>query len=420
MFFRIEERFDRTIELISGYFCASLNSLKYSQAIKPTLPSFPSTSSHSTTLIGLIPNEPLCIENLLPWLNLLPCGNRAGFAEMFLPEKIYQSDFHAIELEFSSRDNFIEMSLKMFTVYNLNQWDRNNNWSITSLFGKSFKKSCPIVSGSEPKLVLRIPNKPEYIDSLHQHVENASIQGDHLTIEYTGKYLLSEIGASNLKPFKKHINPAVPFRAYRFKSGTTDDFGGFGLVLENDSEEHLEVGVIESIPWLFKVFLHRGEFALNSQSIHPSDLTKYLKKILIEPAINRKRSLLLQTEWTIPPKSRLQIYFPFEREFLRIDEFPANSERGIEMPGALIFYKQSKYGKVYSETTNTLLFTWPIPDGTMPFNVITMTSTLAALFYGSFFNIIFRRYYLKHPNDPPPGVIPKILWKLKNMKNKQQ
>ena len=32
------------ISLISGYFCASLNVLKFSDAIKPTLPSFPSSS----------------------------------------------------------------------------------------------------------------------------------------------------------------------------------------------------------------------------------------------------------------------------------------------------------------------------------------------------------------------------------------
>ena len=107
-----------------------------------------------------------------------------------------------------------------------------------------------------------------------------------------------------------------------------------------------------------------------------------MKEFSIEPAINRKRNLLLQSKWIIPAQSRIQIYFPFEREFLRIDEFPANSERGIELPGALIFYHDSDGQVSSSHTTNTLLFTWPIPDGTMPFNVITMTSTLSALFTG--------------------------------------
>ncbi len=417
-YFRIEERFNQAIELISGYFCASLNSLKYSKAIKPTIPTFPVQQDEDgasyKTLVGLIPNEPLCIENLHPWLNLLPCGNRAGFAEMFKPEAIYQSDFHSIDLEFTCKDSgFIEMTLKMVTVYDLNQWGRNRSWSLTRLFGRSFRKPCPLTTSS-PKVILRIPNKPEYIESLHQQKERMSVHVDHLIIEYTGTELISEIGASDVTKFVGHIHPPDPFRAYRFKSGTTDDFGGFGLVLENDLNVDLEITVIESIPWLFNVFLHKGEFALNSKLIPPAALSNNLKEFLIEPAINRKRSLLLQSKWILPPKSRLQIYFPFEREFLRIDEFPANSERGIELPGALIFYNAPD-SALSTETTNNLLFTWPIPDGTMPFNVITMTCTLAALFYGSFFNLIYRRFYLKHPTDPPPGIIPKLLWNLKRI-----
>lgn len=403
--------------MISGYFCASLSSLKYSKAIKPTISSFLAKEDESYfTLIGLIPNEPLCIENLDPWLNLLPCGKRAGLAEMFKPEAIYQSDFHSIDIEFvADKDSqFIEMTLKMVTVYDLNQWDRNKNWSLSGLFGRPFKKPCPFSNEGDPKVILRMPNKPEYIDSLHQQKETISVVNDHLVIEYTGAELQSEIGASKITKFIEHTDPPYKFRAYRFKSGTTDDFGGFGLVLENDLDTNLEISVIESIPWLFNVFLHKGEFALDSKPISSSDLPNYLIKFFIEPAINRKRPLLLQSKWIIPPRSRLQIFFPFERHFLRIDEFPANSERGIELPGALIFYHPLN-GSPSTETTNTLLFTWPIPDGTMPFNVITMTSTLAALFYGSFFNLIFRRFYLKHPSDPPAGFIPKLIWNLKRI-----
>jgi GPI-anchor transamidase subunit T len=416
IFFSIENRFNKAIEIISGYFCASLNVLKYSSAIKPTIPSFQSKSAAAdplVTIAGIIPSEPVCIENLQPWLDLLPCSISAGLAQMFKPEAIYQSDFHSIEVEFLA--NFekttIEMNLRMITVYDLNKWDRNRNWSLTSLLGKPFIKICPFVT-NEPKVILRIPNTPAQLSSLLQQKDFISSQEDHLLIEYQGSDLLSEIGATEIAKFNNPIDRANGFRSYRYKSGSRDDFGGIGLLLQNDLLTPLEITVIESIPWLFRVFLHQGQFSLNSKLIEPSQLSKYLKEFLIETSINRKRSLLIQSKWMIPPKSRIQIYFPFEREFLRIDEFPPNSERGIELPGALIFYKSSDI-LLHTETTNTLLFTWPIPDGTMPFNVITMTSTLVALFYGSFFNLIFRRYYLKHPEDPPPGILPKIVWRLK-------
>lgn len=412
--FSIENRFNMVIEVISGYFCASLNVLKYSNVIKPTMPSFQSKlTSPFVTIAGIIPSEPICIENLQPWLDLLPCSNSAGLAQMFKPEAIYQSDFHSIEVEFfvDTDKETIEMNLRMITVYDLNKWDSHRNWSLTSLLGKPFKRFCPFVT-KDPKVILRVPNSPGQFSTLLQHIDLISSEGEHLLIEYKGNDLLSEIGATEISKFNDPIDEANKFKAYRYKSGSKDDFGGIGLLLENDLVTPLEITVIESIPWLFRVFLHQGEFSLNSNLIEPSKLSKYLKEFLIEPAINRKRNLLIQSKWIIPPQSRIQIYFPFEREFLRIDEFPPNSERGIELPGALIFYKSSEI--FYTETTNTVLFTWPIPDGTMPFNVITMTSTLAALFYGSFFNLIFRRYYLKNPNDPPPGILPKIIWKIKN------
>lgn len=391
--------------------------MKYSNAIKPTIPSFPSFSHEQTSVLaGIIPSEPVCIENLQPFLDLLPCSNRAGLAEMFKQEAIYQSDFHSIEVEFSTKSSdfgIIELGLRMITVYDLNRWDRNNAWSLASLFGKAFKKSCPF---GDPKMILRIPSSNEmFLNSLHHQKEKVSALESHFEIVYIAEDLFNEIGASNIPKLFHPIDKPDPFKAFRFKSGTDDNLGGFGLVLENYSIEPLEVTVIESIPWLFRVFLHEGEFALNSERILPANLSEYLKEFLIEPSINRKRNLLLQTKWRIPAQSIIQIYFPFEREFLRIDEFPPNSERGIELPGALIFYhRRSSW-----HTTNTLLFTWPIPDGTMPFNVITMTSTLSALFFGSFFNLIFRKFYLKHPNDPPAGLLPKLVWKLKRAIIKQ-
>lgn len=371
-----------------------------------------------TLIAGIIPHEPVCIENLQPWLDLLPCSSKAGLAQMIDPVSIYQSDFHSIELEFfvDEATDRMELHLRMVTVYDLNRWSANRNWSLTSLLGKSFQGPCPLFE-SHPKVILRLPKSDQidFITSLiHQKTEIHS-KDDHFVIEYEGDDLLAEIGAIDIPKLIDPIDKAHPFQAFRYKSGSTDDFGGLGLVLENDQEIPLEITVIESIPWLFRPFFHQAEFTLNYQPIPTSKLSKYLKQFRFTPAIVRKRNGLIQSKWILPPQSRIQIHFPFEREFLRIDEFPQNSERGIELPGALIFYKLSSEGEetIITETTNTLLFTWPIPDGTMPFNVITMTSTLAALFFGSFFNLIFRRFYLKNVNDPPPGILPKIVWNIK-------
>jgi phosphatidylinositol glycan class T len=50
-------------------------------------------------------------------------------------------------------------------------------------------------------------------------------------------------------------------------------------------------------------------------------------------------------------------------------------------------------GETGTVFTNNLLLTMPLPDFTMPYNVITLTCTLIAFFFGSLFNLFTRRYY---------------------------
>lgn len=47
-----------------------------------------------------------------------------------------------------------------------------------------------------------------------------------------------------------------------------------------------------------------------------------------------------------------------------------------------------------------MLLKLPSPDFTMPFNVIMLTCMAMTFFYGFFFNLIFRRFYLNDPNRP--------------------
>lgn len=57
-------------------------------------------------------------------------------------------------------------------------------------------------------------------------------------------------------------------------------------------------------------------------------------------------------------------------------------------------------GKLHQAISNTLLLTVPTPDFTMPFNVIMLTSLAMTFFYGYFFNLSFRRFYLHDPTKP--------------------
>ena len=53
------------------------------QQTDPSSASCPSASSPpSSSLLAWLPKEPVCTENLTPWLKLLPCRDEAGLAQL--------------------------------------------------------------------------------------------------------------------------------------------------------------------------------------------------------------------------------------------------------------------------------------------------------------------------------------------------
>lgn len=101
---------------------------------------------------------------------------------------------------------------------------------------------------------------------------------------------------------------------------------------------------------------------------------------------------------------------PFTKEYIRYTEHLPDASRGWEIPPAIFYLLDEQgttgggYNKTYNEKqqqqqserrrfyTSKLLTDLPTPDFSMPYNVIIMTSTLMALFFGSVVNLGARRW----------------------------
>jgi phosphatidylinositol glycan class T len=128
----------------------------------------------------------------------------------------------------------------------------------------------------------------------------------------------------------------------------------------------------------------------------------------LHPSIPRTRPTVLQLQLDIPPESQVEIRIPFSKEYIRYTEHLPDASRGWELPPAIIFLADQAYS-VRMDTdlggssggsrrkrlrlyTSKLLVDLPTPDFSMPYNVIIMTSTLIALFFGSIVNLGVRRW----------------------------
>lgn len=100
----------------------------------------------------------------------------------------------------------------------------------------------------------------------------------------------------------------------------------------------------------------------------------------------------------------------FEREFMHWTEFPPDAHRGYDLGAAVVELRRRDVAtggdawhwspalaatrgavtrRVYS---NGLQVIMPTPDFSMPYNVICLSGTVWALFFGNIFNALIRRH----------------------------
>ena len=95
-------------------------------------------------------------------------------------------------------------------------------------------------------------------------------------------------------------------------------------------------------------------------------------------------SIIWSTE--VPPNSNLTTQFEAHKRFLHRDDYDADASRGVQVPPVFLIIE----GEGFFVTPSRLI-TMPIPDFSMPYNVIMICSTLVAFLIGSMTNALWRR-----------------------------
>lgn len=108
-------------------------------------------------------------------------------------------------------------------------------------------------------------------------------------------------------------------------------------------------------------------------------------------------SMLLERTIQLPPDSSLWTTIGFDEAYLPFQKFPADANRGVDaFPSRATFTPLTSSSSSISTPSVTLyspslLLMPPVPDMSMPFNVISLSCTLWALVLGSLLNILVRR-----------------------------
>nr|POF01921.1 gpi transamidase component pig-t [Quercus suber] len=243
--------------------------------------------------------------------------------------------------------------------------------------------------------------------------------------------------------------PRAPLHSSRFLMGSGNQRGTIaisfistdleeGFLSANIGEESckLQADIFQVVPWHIKVYYHTLLVFVVGQ-LQP--ITNVVEKMHVSPSEGKVSPGVMELVLKFPCAVKsAALTLEFDKGFLHIDEYPPDANQGFDIPSAVIIFPNFQTSMHYLEDnfsnkspmlskfqekspvlsyTEVLLVPLTTPDFSMPYNVITITCTVFALYFGSLLNVLRRRVgeeerILKNRASKKAGRLPQLLSRL--------
>ncbi|TYZ53211.1 hypothetical protein PybrP1_000474 [[Pythium] brassicae (nom. inval.)] len=411
---------------LGGVFSASLNQMDHTvvtdvisvDADPSVLGALPlSTSMSSRFLLAGLAREEICTENLTPWLKMLPCRSHAGLGKLIDPIKYLSGEYLSLSLFASRASGDWELQQQLVSVQTLGVEERER-WSLKSIFfnsipeGQAILEACPLAS--ESVIYTEVP--AEGFELQHSPETTLVAEGDpasfgapvlhatslkHKQLDITDPWLARTDAPSPAAPLRDLVN------VHRFMTGYGQVHGGIAVRLENNHPQCvMRVTYHEVVPWFLRMYYNTFQAKVIEGGSDAKDASSLVQDLRFVPAEVRGRPNQLYLELVLPANSSLVFSIQLEKAFLRLSEHPPDANRGFDVPSGVATFEPiagDQHERLCGELrldpraftrtlfTEPLLVPLPTPDFSMPYNVITMTSTVVAFFVGSLLNTLLRK-----------------------------
>lgn len=420
-------------ESLSGFFCASLNFIDSTITTSPKFKTensknFVSNKKNKLFLLrAALPSEPICTENLTPFLKLLPVRGKAGISSLLDGHKVFDSLWHSMSIDITTECESTDCNLVINQSINsiidvsrsLRRYSEGGipkptpgeklrcdeskgpdiwkcfplpdptdlTWNLEKIYGRKIKGGAFADDNQSSVVTVEV-------DANHWDVKIEQLQNDEKTLtsliddkdkskftyviagESEFDLEFSSADTSNVNPV-----PTPPLIASRSLTGYSLDQGGLRVSFKNPSTtESVSFIYSETLPWFVRLYLH----TLTSEG-SGEIIKRYYK-----PAIDRQRPSQLEFLITIPPSGSLTLTYQFDKSLLLYAEYPPDANHGFSIePAVITVIKDSE--PQYQLRTTSLLLTLPTPDFSMPYNVIILTCTIMSLAFGTVFNLLTKK-----------------------------
>uniref|UniRef100_A0A0N5C6C0 GPI transamidase component PIG-T n=1 Tax=Strongyloides papillosus TaxID=174720 RepID=A0A0N5C6C0_STREA len=340
---------------------------------------------------AVFPEESVCTENFSPFLKLLPCKGVAGIASLMNTELFYAAAFNSINLNF----NRTMGNLKIMINFVGSKDKGIRNFDFESLFGKSLSSySCELASSSKIYI--------EMFDGL-----KLSVTPDNVLEKFGRNFAVYNLLRANFSSISGlYENPTIKPRErlsypplvtiHSSTSHVGEQSGSIITKIRNNHSDKINVILSQSIQWYIKVFLHTLTFQCDGNDV-PFKFQRVIQSKI------RDRPYYFELSTKLPSGSLCILKFNYGLHFLKTSEYPPDAEKGRVIEGIKldlllpsdVYFSNATYINMEeidndSEYINFSIYGHPIsiqlplPDFSMPFNVICMVCTVMFNFYGSF------------------------------------
>jgi phosphatidylinositol glycan class T len=179
--------------------------------------------------------------------------------------------------------------------------------------------------------------------------------------------------------------------------------GIFTTTITNNSPTSQRATYSEIWPWWVKGWISELEVKVKSngngngtldQSVNKQELITHLAYHPSTPP--KPTTTTLHLSLILPADSTIVMTIPFTKLMLKYTEHRPDAERGREISSGILtlFNDDHDVDKGYRKRIYTprLLLDVPTPDFSMPYNVIIMSSTVMAVFFGLMHGSLTRRW----------------------------
>ncbi|KAJ2082362.1 Subunit of the glycosylphosphatidylinositol transamidase complex-like protein [Coemansia sp. RSA 988] len=402
---------------LSGVFCASLNFVGDENTDVPLMSFVSESGSNSSTLRrSYLPRENVCTENLTPWIKQLPCQSKSGIGMLLNPHRLYNMHFHSMAVSLDSATDPSGSGSRVLRYKQLLSVVldplafglRNSSWSLSELMDRRVGAACPVASRSviqvaAPDVGLHIAPQPD---------SSNKVAGRLVHTFDMQKRNIDDIAFSFEPGTRSTYEITLPaIAAHRYVTGQGGSSGGVESIIVNRRAVPITVTYLDTLPWYLRVYSHT--LVVNSESEGAPALVLRPSKSIFTPAIDRGRPSSMELELKLPPNSRTILRYDFDKGFLRYTEHPPDANRGFSIAPAVVSYRLTTTNSTDDQPllctinatqpqkskectvhlyTEQFLASLPTPDFSMPYNVVSISCTILALFFGRVFNLLTRDF----------------------------